>query len=194
MKTVAQCLHHSEDRGVCPNCGQELRRTAFSPLPIRRYAEFSPCATWRYTLIRKWDDSKPRLLFVLLNPSTADAVKDDPTNRRGIGFARRWGFGSVVFVNLFAFRTPDPKQMKAAKEPVGPENDAYILREAKLAKCIVAAWGNDGSFKSRAFDVRKLLKNFELSCLGTNMNGEPKHPLYLSNATVPGPFAPKGKL
>lgn len=112
---------------------------------LRRSADFSSCRTWRYTLIREWDDQKPRLLFVLLNPSTADAEKDDPTNRRGIGFASRWGFGSVVFVNLFAIRSPDSKTIKQVSDPIGPENDHYIERESSRANKIICAWGVQGS-------------------------------------------------
>jgi len=159
-----------------------------------RSADFSKCGTWRYTLIRQWDDDLPRMLFVLLNPSTADATVDDPTNRRGMHFARDWGAGSCVFVNLFAFRTPDPKEMKAAADPIGPDNDRHILEQACFSDCIIAAWGSDGSFKGRAFMVRKLLKEFKLYSLGLTKKGEPRHPLFLPGNTPMQTFTHAGDL
>jgi len=149
-------------------------------LLIKRSAEFSPCRTWRYTLVREWDSSKPRLLMILLNPSTADASKDDPTNRRGIQYAIDWGFGSLCFCNLFAFRTPRPKEMKAAFDPVGPENNNWIHAEADKAAIVLVGWGNDGVFKDRASSVLigLALDGKKIYCLEVNKNGQPKHPLY----------------
>lgn len=161
---------------------------------IKRSADFSPCETYRYTLIREWDDSLPRLLFVLLNPSTADAVNDDPTNRRGMGFARQWGYGSCVFVNLFAYRTPNPDEMKLAADPVGSNNDTFILAQAYASETIVAAWGSHGPHRGRSFEVRRLLKNFKLYCLGKTNAGEPKHPLYLAAKTKLQTFTNAGEL
>lgn len=145
---------------------------------IKRFADFSPCRTWRYTLIRTWDDSLPRLLFILLNPSTADAKHDDPTNRRGISFAKRWSYGSVVFVNLFAFRTPYPKELRLADDPVGPDNDQHILQQVELSDLVVAAWGLHGTYCKRDKAVRKLIGR-HIFCLGHTKDGHPKHPLYV---------------
>lgn len=153
---------------------------------IIRSARFSPCRTWRYSLTREWDHQKPRLLFILLNPSTADEMQDDPTNRRGIGFAKRWGYGSVVFVNLFAFRTPHPKEMRAAADPIGPDNDRWIQFEIHGASTVVAAWGTNGVFMNRGYLIRERLG--PMQCLGRTKNGHPKHPLYLANATELEPF------
>lgn len=155
---------------------------------IRRWADFSPCRTWRYILGRAWDADLPRLLFILLNPSTADELHDDPTNRRGIGFARRWGYGSVVFVNLFAYRSPHPRIMKASRSPIGPWNDDCILAEAEEADKIVCGWGTHGAHRRRHQHVVKLLKDFDLYCLGTTKQGYPKHPLYLPNDQNLMPF------
>jgi len=148
---------------------------------IRRSATFSPCGLFRYTLIRVWDPRAPRCLFGLLNPSIADAFRDDPTNRRGIGFALRWGFGSVVFVNLFAYRSPHPRVMKAQAEPVGPDNDWHIIDQALCADLMVIAWGNDGAHRGRDEEVLEMLSKHQIPlwCLGTTGQGQPNHPLYL---------------
>ena len=146
---------------------------------IIRSATFSPCRSWRYTLDREWEKDYPRCLFVLLNPSIADEHQDDPTNRRGIGFARRWNCGSVTFCNLFAWRTPYPVELRDAPDPVGPDNDATILREAQAADRIVIAWGVHGTYLNRAREVLVLLREFKLHCLGRTVGGQPRHPLYM---------------
>lgn len=150
---------------------------------IYRGADFSSCRTWRYTLRRTWAPLKPRLLMTLLNPSKADETRDDRTNRRGMQFAWLWGFGSLIFCNAFAFRTPRPAEMKRAADPVGPENDAWILREAKAADKIVVAWGVHGNHWGRDAQVLDLLVGFELFCFGRTKDGHPKHPLYLRRDT-----------
>ena len=155
----------------------------FADVDMERSATFSPCRLYRYTLVRVWDHNLPRLLWILLNPSTADAEKDDPTNRKGIKFSQRWSFGSCVFVNLFAFRSPHPRVMKAAPDPVGVMNDSVILEQARLADRIVVAWGNDGAHRGRASEVLKLLGDSPtLWCLKLNKTGEPFHPLYARDA------------
>ena len=148
---------------------------------IERSAVFSPCRTWRYTLDRHWNGLFPRrtVLFVLLNPSTADEAHDDPTNRRGIKFAERWGYNGCVFVNLFAVRTPDPREMMRAPDPVGPDNDFWIQRRASEAEMIVCAWGSSGIHAGRSCQVRSLLAGRETHHLGLTKSGEPRHILYL---------------
>lgn len=151
---------------------------------IQRSAIFSPCRTWRYTLEREWDEDLPRLMFVLLNPSTADEKHDDPTNRRGMGFAREWGYGSIVFTNLFAFRTPYPKELKKARDPIGPDNDTVIFNQACYADKVVLAWGTHGVYRERNQEVIAVLAGtFDLYCLGTTKHWHPKHPLYLKATT-----------
>lgn len=152
---------------------------------IRRSAVFSDCGTYRYTLERVWDETLPRLLFLLLNSSTADAFGDDPTNRRGIDFGRRWGYGTVVFANLFGFRSPDPKVMKAAADPVGPDNDRHILEQASKADRIVIAWGTHGHHRSRDLEVLTLLTRSgkPLWHMVLTKAGHPRHPLYLAKTT-----------
>jgi hypothetical protein len=144
-------------------------------------AEFSPCRRWRYLLWRRWDERKPVANFLMLNPSTADEHQLDPTCSRARNYAERWGYGGLIVTNVFGWRATDPNAMKAVKDPVGPGNDAAIVRAAKEAEIVVCAWGNHGSFLNRSFDVKSLLNknNIRLHSLRVNANGEPAHPLYL---------------
>jgi hypothetical protein len=106
-------------------------------------AEFSDCGTYRYALWRTWNALQPGVLFVGLNPSTADATTDDPTIRRCIGFAKRWGYGGITMANVFAYRATDPREMTvlALERAIGPENDAHLASLAESASFVVAAWG-----------------------------------------------------
>lgn len=141
-------------------------------------AHFSRCRRFRYALWRQWDAAGPQLMFIGLNPSTADAKRDDPTIRRCIRFARDWGYGSLVVTNLFAFRTAYPAELKAAADPVGPRNDQWIRRMAAKSDTIVAAWGNHGSWLGRSERVGRMLSG-RLYCLRLTAAGQPAHPLYL---------------
>lgn len=142
---------------------------------------------YRYTLWREWHPHLPRLVFVLLNPSTADGSTDDPTLCRCVGFARDWGYGSVELVNLFAYRSVDPATLRRVADPVGPLNDAYIQQAASRAEQIVLAWGALGGLNGRAQEVTRLL-NRQLFCLGYTTEGLPRHPLYLRRDTRPRPY------
>ena len=144
-------------------------------------ATFSPCRRWRYLLWRRWDSARPVANFLMLNPSTADEVKLDPTCSRARDYAERWGYGALVVTNVFAFRNTDPARMKAAQDPVGPGNDAAIVRAAREAGIVVCAWGNHGAFLGRSARVTALLRknHVELHALRVNAGGEPAHPLYL---------------
>lgn len=122
-------------------------------------AYISEDGVYRYSLTRDWDETLPVMLFVMLNPSTADAVVDDQTIRRCIGFAERAYMGGLEVVNLFAFRATDPKEMKAAPDPVGPENNTVIRQALSEAKTVVCAWGAHGSFQGRAQDVLTLIRD-----------------------------------
>lgn len=150
-------------------------------------AELSPCRRYRYALWRTWDETLPRVMFIGLNPSTADETADDPTLRRTMDFARRWGFGGVGNGNLFAWRATDPRAMMAAADPVGPDNDRWLRRLAADAGLVVAAWGNHGVFQGRSAAVRDLLP--VLHCLKLNASGEPAHPLYQRADTSPRPWS-----
>ncbi|RLA42597.1 MAG: hypothetical protein DRR42_23140 [Gammaproteobacteria bacterium] len=139
-------------------------------------AELSACRTYRYSLWRTWDESLPYALFIGLNPSTADETTDDNTSRRCIRFASDWGYGGLCMANLFAFRATKPRDMKAAADPIGPENDRWLKQLAGNAGIVIAAWGNSGAFLGRSLVVRQTIPN--LHCLALNKSGEPVHPLY----------------
>jgi hypothetical protein len=142
-------------------------------------AAFSSCRRWRYLLWRRWDEEKPAANFLMLNPSTADETKLDPTCSRARNYAERWGYGALIVTNVFAFRETSPLKMKQAPDPVGAGNDAAIVRAAKESAIVVCAWGNHGVFLERSSRVRALLKERSLHVLRVNANGEPAHPLYL---------------
>lgn len=152
---------------------------------------------YRYTLGRTWRDDAmfiepvfinrpPYLdkdaLFVMLNPSTADARQDDPTVAKCIRLARRWGFGGVQVRNIFAFRSTDPGNLRHASDPIGPDNDLAIVDAANSEHTgvIVAAWGNDGKFLLRGSLVRKMLgfTGRPIYCFDISKEGQPVHPLY----------------
>jgi hypothetical protein len=149
---------------------------------MQRDATFSACHNYRYALWRQWADG-PGVLFVMLNPSTADAMHDDPTIRRCIGFAKSWGFGSLAAGNLFALRTPSPRVLAAAQSPVGADNDRWLRRLQRGAALVLAAWGNHGRMLDRAVAVQRMLT--DPCTLGLTRAGEPRHPLYVTGRTVP---------
>ncbi len=128
----------------------------------------------------------PFVMFVGLNPSTADETTDDPTLTRCINYAKSWGYGGVCMANLFAFRATEPADMKASDDPVGIENDQWLKKLAKDAALVVAAWGNDGSYLRRSEHVKEFLPN--LYCLKLNKSGEPVHPLYQAAKLKPVPI------
>lgn len=117
---------------------------------------------------------------------TADEIKNDPTVRRCLGFAYDWGYGGLIMTNAFAFRSTDPKVMKAQEDPIGPENDAWLVKSSQQANIVVAAWGNHGIFRHRTTHILKLLSN--LQCFGTTKLGQPKHPLYLKRDALFVPY------
>jgi hypothetical protein len=151
--------------------------------PRNSAAQISRCGTYRYALWRRWAPGA-QVLFVMLNPSTADQSNDDPTIRRCIGFAARWGFGGVAVGNLFAYRTPSPRVLRHAAHPVGRANDRWLQRLAAESSRVIAAWGNDGVLLGRDAEVCDLLG--PLYALGLTRQGQPRHPLYLPNAARPG--------
>jgi hypothetical protein len=134
----------------------------------------------------------------MLNPSTADATVDDPTIRKCIGFSRRWRCGVLRVVNLFAFRTTDPRCLKTVTDPVGPENLRWILRSVEAAErsrersTVVCAWGAHGTHQNQDAAILRLLKRrtIRLVALGRTKDGQPRHPLYASYASRRIPFGP----
>lgn len=149
-------------------------------------AVISSCEKYQYSLTRNWDVNLEDVLFVLLNPSTADAFQDDPTVRRCIGFARSWGYGGIEVVNIFAYRTTYPKELKRAIDPIGPANDAYIDEALYRCGMVVAAWGAHSDFSTRREAISKRLDG--AFCLGKTKSGAPRHPLYVRADQVLEPF------
>lgn len=147
---------------------------------------------YRYLLWRTIEAGDParRLLFVMLNPSTADGSCDDPTLRRCLGFAASWNYGALEVCNLFAYRSTDPGVLTRVGDPVGRSNNAYILGAARRATTVVAAWGARGALLERASVVTGLLtRTSDVLCLGTTKDGAPLHPLYVPGAAVPQRYA-----
>lgn len=149
-------------------------------------AILSDCGQYRYVLRRSWGDG-PDCNFIMLNPSTADATEDDPTIRRCIGFAKMWGYGRLTVTNIFAFRATDPKDMKAANDPVGADNKTYIRIAAENAEICVCAWGAHGSFCGQDAIVLEWLHNIPVAplALALTKGGQPRHPLYLKSDLTP---------
>lgn len=153
----------------------------------------SPARTYRYLLTRIWDPSKAPAVFLMLNPSTADAMVDDATIRRLAGpngFARRMGAGGLAVVNLFALCSTDPRALRHHADPVGPLNDAFIRRATSGASTVVAAWGAAGVERGRSAQVTEALRRrgVALHCLGRTATGQPRHPLYLPSLASPEPY------
>ena len=145
---------------------------------------FSDCGTYRYTLFRSWygvheSSNWPRLLGCWLNPSTANEEKDDPTTRRVMRFASANTFGHYMAINPFAFRSPKPKVMQAADDPVGPDNDFWIKRAVEWCRSqggtVVVGWGDGGTHRGRDQEVLKLLGE-PLHCFGLTKAGNPHFP------------------
>lgn len=159
---------------------------------MKRSASISIDGKYRYSLTRIWNTTSHHpeiIVWIMLNPSTADAEKDDATIRRCISFSKREGAGGMTVMNLFAFRSAYPKVLwKEANDPhgdpVGVENDGYIY-SIPYGTRIVAAWGTHGHrmFRTRVAEVMNLLSNSEVECLGTTAAGDPRHPVRLSGST-----------
>lgn len=158
-----------------------------------RAAVMSPCGTYRYYLERSWNDDAPAAAFVMLNPSVADAERDDPTIRRCLGYARAWGCGSLLAVNLYALRATSPRELWRAADPVGPATDAYLRAAVLVARAsggpVVAAWGAHAR-PERIAAVLALPGVAPLSALAVTGAGQPRHPLYLRARLTPQPWTP----
>jgi hypothetical protein len=152
---------------------------------IERMAVFSRDNRYRYSLVRSWDSGLKPVLFVGLNPSTADVENDDPTIRRCMRFARDWGYGGILMGNLFALRATDPREMLAAPDPVGERNDYWLRHLASLAGIVVAAWGAHGTHQGRAQAVVDSGALGSFTVLGLTKDGHPRHPLYMPAACRP---------
>ena len=152
---------------------------------VKSEAIFSEDKKYRYELIRVWDNSKPKIGFVALNPSIADETENDPTIWKLVRSADGWGYGGIVIVNLFALVTSSPEAMKVASEPIGKENDKHLVKmsKAKDVDKIVAVWGDDGAHLGRADQVKKMFS--QLWALKISESGQPRHPRFLKSDVEP---------
>lgn len=157
---------------------------------MERTATLSRDRKFRYRLGRKWANG-PVVVYVMLNPSTADHEQDDATIRRCIGFAQQEGFGALEVVNLFAYRTPHPAALKHAGFPVGPENDEHIRRACEGAERVVVAWGAQLDAQPRVQMVMPLIcaTGLEPYCLAITRSGFPGHPVRLPKSSRMRPFS-----
>ena len=153
------------------------------------YAVFSPCRRYRYSLVRR-DGPGPLLRVIGLNPSTADALVDDPTVLRCRRRARALGFAGLCMQNLFGLRSSDPRALVGVDDPVGPGNDEWIEDPGEDVAATLVAWGGGGGLVRRRCDeVVARIGADGLLCLGTTADGMPRHPLYVRYAVVPAPWS-----
>jgi hypothetical protein len=164
---------------------------------VKGTARYDPTEKYRYTLTREWDASLPRLLFVMLNPSTATAEVLDPTVRRCLNWALEWGYGSMEVCNLYAYRSPYPKDLAVVADPVGPDNDLEIVTACQRAKMVVLGWGVVARQFLRTEFLRReqeILIQFALHGIRTHVlqltddKKHPRHPLYLLDSVTPFPW------
>jgi hypothetical protein len=163
---------------------------------IDRDASFSNDGRYRWTLSRGWGDLlKPWVGWIMLNPSTADASIDDPTIRRCMGYAKRWGYAGIHVANLFAYRATEPAELLKAEDPIAPPgqiemHDALLLDMFSVCPVIIAAWGTHGAYMNRGKQVFEMFtaKQIPLYCLRMSKDGHPCHPLYLPADLTPAPF------
>lgn len=162
-------------------------------------AVLSYCGRYRYQLGRTWDVTAPADVWIMLNPSTADASQDDPTIRRCIGFSKRGGAGGLTVVNLFAYRATDPAELLQVLDPVGPENDDHLQRVFDAAAVaggrIIGAWGAHKLAGPRAREMARLFGDDGwvargLMTLGLTKHGAPRHPLYVPGDVQPAVWEP----
>ena len=202
-------------RPLDPVRGHSLPEVPTPPTLQAAAAIFSPCGRYRWWLQRTWKPERPTLVFVGLNPSSADAQRDDPTLRRLLAYGRRWGFGRLEVINLFGAVATTPAALKRLSDPVGMDNESWIRRtlgrlgpgcgEAMPVDLALGAepvepagallwlgWGNGGAWRGRDWALLALVAEFALRpfALGCTASGQPRHPLYCPAAITPGLFAP----
>lgn len=164
-------------------------------------AILSPCGKYRYTLERAWASLPRYVLWLMLNPSTADATTNDATIRRCIGYAKEWGYSGILVGNLYAWRSTSPRGLlyaaSAGSDPIGPENDRHVRGLITRASLVVCAWGQSGPTTRAKGAMLQLLRPrrhggdcpHEPHALKFNASGEPAHPLRLSAKLEAKPWA-----
>jgi hypothetical protein len=148
---------------------------------------------YRYTLWREWDTAKPTVVFIMLNPSTADDTTLDPTLRRCLGYSMQWGYGRMEILNLFALRSTNPSKLKTCSDPVGPQNNLQISWACKRDRLIIAGWGAHGGLYSQDLKIVNIVTRGcgkDLYCLQMTGGGFPGHPLYLKRGLEPVIYRP----
>lgn len=153
----------------------------------QKNAFISECGEYRYWLSREFSKVDKTLLWIMLNPSTADHTVDDPTIRRCCSFASQWGYGSIIVANLYALRSPSPKDLWAHEDPVGEHNNEYLKECMSHSFVTVCAWGNNAR-QDRVDEFKELAGDTPLYCLGTTQSGMPKHPLYIKSDQTLEPY------
>jgi hypothetical protein len=161
------------------------------PVYIEKSAVFDDERIYRYALTRAWGFG-PRVLWIMLNPSTADESVLDPTLRRCLGFAQSWGFDGFEVCNAYALRSTDPRALKVHPHPIGPDNDVAIEYLAERAGRVIVGWGSNCEI-AREREVAKILAGVGVRpmCLGTTGKGAPRHPLYLRADSLAFPWEPE---
>ncbi|MBT8155101.1 DUF1643 domain-containing protein [Epibacterium ulvae] len=150
-------------------------------------AVYSDCETYRYSLTRIWEPDAQRVMFIMLNPSKATEVQNDPTIERCERRARALGFGGFRATNIFAYRATDPRDMRATEAPEGPDNMDILREGLAWAHMVICAWGTHGEHRGQGPKVAEILRvaGRPLHHLGLSKAGHPKHPLYISYAQKP---------
>src|SRR5258708_8842927 len=155
---------------------------------------FSAERAYRYVLRGQCSDAVAetprRIAWIGLNPSTADEVTLDQTLATVCRYSKKWGFSEVIMLNLFAFRATDPRNLKRAEDPIGPDNDRHLLTEVSAAERVIACWGDHGRVSGRDREGSDLLRAdaVALECLQTNNSGTPRHPLHLKAGIRTKPY------
>lgn len=150
-------------------------------------AVLSPDEQYRYYLWRKWDDGRPTIAWLMANPSTADGFSSDSTINRVYGYSDRWGYGSFVVANLFAYRSDDPNDLDSVDNPIGPRNDEILQNLTSMADLVVGAWGDPGDWYGRPGEVLQML-DADIYALTVLSSGNPGHPLYKDSDLEPKPY------
>ena len=173
--------------GGCDSVGDDTVTRAFEQHGKASTAVYSACDRYRFQLSRVWDQGQPSICYIMLNPSTATEMQNDPTIERCERRAVMLGFGGMDIVNLFAVRKTDPALMRKEAAPTGQGNDLHILKSAQQAGLVLAAWGVHGVHLGRGAYVQEALRHagVDLHVLGLTKDGHPRHPLYMPYSAAP---------